>query len=105
MESLDKLPAPVLTLAQQKKSIGGLKKVQKRKVIHTLDSPLDIQWYPLNHLIIELNFIDHLLENYCSGLKSGTSARIESGWCWASKLALISRVQMSCDWIIVSSDI
>jgi len=44
MESLDKLPAPVLTLAQQKKSIGGLKKVQKRKVIHTLDSPLDIQW-------------------------------------------------------------
>jgi len=36
-------PALVLSEVQQKKSIAGLK-VQKRKVVHTLDSPVDIQW-------------------------------------------------------------
>lgn len=41
--ALGNQPAPVLTEAQQKKSIAGLK-VQKRKLVHTLDSPLDFQW-------------------------------------------------------------
>lgn len=44
MES-SKLPAPTLTKAEQKKSISGTKKVQKRKVVlNTLDSPLDLDW-------------------------------------------------------------
>lgn len=41
-----KAAAPVLSAAQQKKSINGSTKVQKRKVlINTLDSPLDLEWY------------------------------------------------------------
>lgn len=40
-----KVSAPVLTAAQQKKSISGTSKVQKRKVLlNTLDSPLDLDW-------------------------------------------------------------
>lgn len=39
-----KKPALELTAAQQKKAIAATK-IQKRKVVlHTLDSPLDIQW-------------------------------------------------------------
>jgi len=45
MES-KKAAAPVLSEAQQKKSINGSTKVQKRKVLlNTLDSPLDLDWY------------------------------------------------------------
>ena len=44
-ESKKKTPAPVLTAAQQKKSITGTTKIQKRKVVlNTLDSPLDLDW-------------------------------------------------------------
>ncbi|KAI9562978.1 hypothetical protein GHT06_010434 [Daphnia sinensis] len=40
-----KVSAPVLTAAQQKKSISGSSKIQKRKVLlNTLDSPLDLEW-------------------------------------------------------------
>jgi len=37
-------PAPVLTAAQQKKSIAGGAKVPKKVVLNTLDSPLDFEW-------------------------------------------------------------
>lgn len=37
-------PAPVLTAAQLKKSIAGGSKVQKKVVLNTMDSPLDLEW-------------------------------------------------------------
>lgn len=40
-----KATAPILSVAQQRKSINGSTKIQKRKVLlNTLDSPLDLEW-------------------------------------------------------------
>ncbi|XP_046448918.1 uncharacterized protein LOC124197470 [Daphnia pulex] len=64
-----KAAAPVLSAAQQKKSINGSTKVQKRKVlINTLDSPLDLEWPRIG--AVKEEEVTKLLAEYLSPVRA-----------------------------------